>query len=47
MPNLYVIVLALVAVFGTLAFVVSRMRTTPQVDYVSQSVLNRIRTEYR
>jgi hypothetical protein len=45
--NPYVLVGLVVAAFGLVALVVSRMRRMPSVDQVSPNVLDRIRTEYR
>jgi Flp pilus assembly protein CpaB len=45
--KLYIFALVLVAAFGVISVLVSRMRRTPDPDHVAQNVLDRIRTEYR
>ena len=46
MPTLYVVGMLVVAV-SAIGVVVSRRLKAPEVDQVSENVLNRIRTEYR
>jgi hypothetical protein len=46
-PTSYIMLATVVVALGAVAFVVSRMRKPQNFDHVTQSVLNRIRTEYR
>jgi hypothetical protein len=47
LTNLYLLVALLAAGIGATAYIVLRRRNPPDTDQVSQSVLDRIRTEYR
>jgi hypothetical protein len=46
-PTLYILVATFFVVAAAIGVVVSRRRKAPSYDQVSQSVLNRLRTEYR
>jgi hypothetical protein len=47
LTNLYLLVALVAAAIGAAGYVALRRRTPPSADQVSQSVLDRIRTEYR